>query len=63
MSEKERPSNFLLVLLDKQNQQDLAIFHDCFLITETIIPLTLVGYEMIIANEAHGAHIQQALVE
>ena len=27
-----------------------------FLITETIIPLTLVGYEMIIANEAHSAH-------
>ena len=32
----------------KANQQNIAIFLYCF--NKTIIPLTLVGYEMIIAN-------------
>ena len=40
-----------MVVLAKRNQQDLEIIHDFFY--KTIIPLTLVGYEMIIiANKA-----------
>ena len=35
------------------NPQDLAILRGCFSIT--IIPLVLVGYEIILANEARGA--------
>ena len=46
MREKQRPLNCLLVLLAKRNQQDLAIFLIVF--NKTIIPLALVGYEMII---------------
>ena len=45
MPEKQRPLNCLLAVLAKQNQQDLAILLDCF--NKTIIPFTLVGYEMI----------------
>ena len=45
---KWRPLNCLLIVLAKRNQQDLAIFLVVF--NKTIIPLALVGYEMIIAN-------------
>ena len=46
MPEKHRPLNCFLVVLVKQNKLDPPIFLDCF--NKTIIPLTLVGYEMII---------------
>ena len=47
MPEKWRLLNCLLVVLAKRNQQYfLTVFN------KTIIPLTLVGYEMIIANSA-----------
>ena len=45
MPEKKQPLNCLLVVLAKQNQQDLAIFCD-IVFKKTIIPLVLVGYEM-----------------
>ena len=38
------------IVFAKRNQQDLAIFLDCF--NKTIIPLALLGYEKIIANSA-----------
>ena len=54
MLKKKGPLNCLLVLA-KRNQHDLATFLDCFY--KTIIPLTLVGYEMIIANSALHASL------
>ena len=50
MPEKQQPLNCVLVVLEKRNQQDLAIFLGCF--DKTIIPLALIGYEMIIASFA-----------
>ena len=44
MPEKKWPLNCLLVVLEKRNQQDLAIFLN--------FQLMLVGYEMIVANSA-----------
>ena len=41
--------NYLLVVFAKQNQQDAAIFQ--------LIPLALVGYEMIITNLALRASL------
>ena len=55
MSEKKRPLNCVLVVLAKRNQQDLAMFLIVF--NKTIIPLALVGYEMIIANSALRASL------
>ena len=52
MSEKWRPLNCLLLVLEKCNQHDQAIFFN-----KTIIPLALVGYEMIIANSALRASL------
>ena len=56
MPEKKRPLNCLLIVLAKRNPQDLQHY---FLIVfnKTIIPLTLVGYEMIIANSALHASL------
>ena len=39
-----------MFVLAKRNQQDLARFLNCF--NKTIFFITLVGYEMIKANEA-----------
>ena len=50
--EKWRLLNGLLVVLAKQNQQDLLIAFN-----KTIIPLVLVGYEMIIANSGLRASL------
>ena len=44
--------NWLLVVLAKRNQQDFLI-----VINKTIIPLVLVGYEMIIANSTLRASL------
>ena len=50
--EEWRLLNGLLVVLAKQNQQDLLIAFN-----KTIIPLVLVGYEMIIANSGLRASL------
>ena len=50
---EQGPLNCLLVVLAKRNHQDLAIF----VFNKTIIPLALVGYEMIIANSALRASL------
>ena len=55
MPEKQRPLKLFLVVLAKRDQQDLAIFLNFFNIT--IIPFTLVGYEVIIANSALRASL------
>ena len=55
MPEKWRPLNCLLIVLAKQSQQNLAIFLDCF--NKTIISLTLVRCEMVIANSALRASL------
>ena len=55
MLKKKRPLNCLLPVLAKRNQHDLATFLDYFY--KTIIPLALVGYEMIIANSALRASL------
>ena len=50
-----RQSNCLLVVLAKRNEQDSRIKQHFLIVfnkTIIIIPLTLVGYEMIIANSA-----------
>ena len=46
------------VVLSKRNQKNLAIFLDFFL-NETIIPLTLVGFEIIMANSALRAETRK----
>ena len=48
----------------KRNQQDVAIFLDCFFYKQ-LITFKLVGYQMIITNEAAylSSYIQRALVE
>ena len=51
----KQPLNCLLGVFLRRNQQDLAIF---FIDFNKIIPLALVGYEMIIAHL-----ISNALVE
>ena len=51
------PLNSLLVVLAKWNQQDLAMFLDFLNKIILIIPHTLVGYEMIIANSALRASL------
>ena len=55
MTEKWRPLNCLLVVLAKRNQQDLAIFRYYYYFL--IIPLALIGYEMIVANSALRASL------
>ena len=67
MLKKKRPLNCLLLDLAKRNRKDIAIF---IVFNKAIIPLALVGYEMIIANSAlraslaiYQSHIQRALVE
>ena len=55
MLKKKRPLNCLLPVLAKRNQHDLANFLIVF--NKTIIPLVLVGYEMIIANSALRASL------
>ena len=55
MPEKQRPLKLFLVVLAKRDQQDLAIFINFFNIA--IIPFTLVGYEVIIANSALRASL------
>ena len=56
-----------LVILAKRTQQDLTIFLRCF--NKTIIPLAIVGYEMITQLSATNLldiylhHIQGALME
>ena len=63
MTEKKRALNSLLLVLAKRNQQDLQYFLIVF--NKIVVPLSLVGYEMIIANlDRHlSSHIQLALVE
>ena len=47
MPKKQRPLNYFLVVLAKQNQQYCVVGF-----SKTINPLELAGYEMIIANSA-----------
>ena len=56
MPEKQRPLDCLLIVLTKRKS---AKSSNIFLIVfnKTIIPLTLVGYEMIIANSAVRASL------
>ena len=56
MLKKKRPLNCLLPVLAKRNQHDLAK-HFLIVFIKTIIPLALVGYEMIIANSALRASL------
>ena len=62
MPEKQRPLNYFLVVLAKQNQQYCVVGF-----SKTINPLELAGYEMIIANSAPfgyvSSHIQCTLME
>ena len=44
--------NCLLLVLAKRNQQELAMF--LYFFNETIIPLALAGYEMVIADSARA---------
>ena len=50
MPEIKRLLNYVLIVFAKRNQQDIALILIVF--NKTIIPLALVGYDMIIANSA-----------
>ena len=65
---EEATINCFLIALEKEISKAYQNYFDCFH-DKTIIPLALVGYEMIIANSALRASlanyhlIQRALVE
>ena len=54
---EKRALNCLLLVLEKRNQKDIAIFQFLIVFNKTIIPHALVGYEMIIANSALHASL------